>query len=126
MKKKLIMLDMTCDPIHHGHIRLIKKASKLGKVIIATPTDKELIKHKKKPILKMKFRKEILQSIKYVYKVISSPYFINDKFLIKNKINFLIHGSDNRNNVSKNKLKIFPRTKNISSTLIVNKIKNKK
>ncbi len=117
---------MTCDPIHHGHIRLIKKASKLGKVIIATPTDKELIKHKKKPILKMKFRKEILQSIKYVYKVISSPYFINDKFLIKNKINFLIHGSDNRNNVSKNKLKIFPRTKNISSTLIVNKIKNKK
>ena len=24
MKKKLIMLDMTCDPIHHGHIRLIK------------------------------------------------------------------------------------------------------
>ena len=126
MKKKLIMLDMTCDPIHYGHIRLIKKASKLGKVIIATPTDKELIKHKKKPILKMKFRKEILQSIKYVYKVISSPYFINDKFLIKNKINFLIHGSDNRNNVSKNKLKIFPRTKNISSTLIVNKIKNKK
>ena len=33
---------------HHGHVRLLKKAAKLGRVIVALTTDKEIIKFKKK------------------------------------------------------------------------------
>ena len=61
-------------------------------------------------------RKEVLESIKYVSKVIKSGFFITDNFLKKNRLDKLVHGSDNSNKIPKNKLLIFPRTLNISST----------
>ncbi len=121
---KKIMVDMTADIIHHGHIRLLKKASKIGKVIVALTTDKEVKKNKKKiPVLNYKQRKEILLSIKYVSKVIPSKWKLDYKFFKKHNIDFLVHGNDNSNDIPKEKLKIFKRTKNISSTKILKKIK---
>ena len=85
MKKKNVLVDMSCSILHHGHIRLLRRASKFGKVIVALTTDKEIKKHKGfNPELKFKFRKEILQSIIYVAKVIPSKWKIKDKFLKKN------------------------------------------
>ena len=115
---------MTADILHHGHIRLLKKASKFGKVIVALTTDKEVKNNKKKiPILSYKQRKEILLSIKYVSKVIPSKWKLDYKFLKKHNIDLLIHGNDNSNDIPKEKLKIFRRTKNISSSKILKKIK---
>ena len=123
-KNKKILVDMTCSILHHGHIRLLKKASKYGKVIVALTSDKEAIKHKKlKPYLNFNQRKEILSSIKYVGNVIKSKYFINEKFLIKHNISYLIHGNDNSNVISKKYIKIFKRTKKISSSIIMRKLK---
>ena len=39
-------------------------------------------------------------------------------FLQKHKIHYLVHGNDNFNFLPKEKIKIFKRTKNISSTII--------
>ena len=35
---------MSCTILHHGHIRLLKKASKLGIVIVGLTTDEEVFK----------------------------------------------------------------------------------
>ena len=43
---KRILVDMSATLIHHGHMRLLKKASKYGKVIVALTTDKEIKKSK--------------------------------------------------------------------------------
>tara|TARA_Y100000389_G_C17433410_1_gene504071 strand:- start:738 stop:1118 length:381 start_codon:yes stop_codon:yes gene_type:complete len=120
MKKKRILVDMTVSHLHHGHIRLLRKANKLGKVIVALTKDKEIKKNKKfSPILNYNQRKEILEAIKYVHKVIPSNFKITNKYLIKNKIDILVHGSDvYKSDIPKNKLKIFARTKNINSTKI--------
>tara|TARA_Y100000992_G_scaffold283529_1_gene232917 strand:- start:3339 stop:3731 length:393 start_codon:yes stop_codon:yes gene_type:complete len=118
MKKK-ILVDLSATILHHGHIRLLKKASKIGDVIVALTSDKEIKKKKGyKPELNFKQRKEILESIKYVKKVIKSKWLINDKFLIKNKISYLVHGHDNSNQINKKKLIIFKRTKGISSSIL--------
>ena len=59
------MLDMSATLIHHGHVRIIKKAQKYGNLIIAFTTDKEINKYKGYiPELKFKHRKEILLAIK--------------------------------------------------------------
>ena len=69
--KKNILLDMSATLIHHGHIRLIKKASKFGNVIIALTKDKEIKKYKGyTPEIKFRNRKEILQSFKHVHRVV--------------------------------------------------------
>ena len=117
--KKNILLDISATLIHHGHIRLIKKASKFGNVIIALTKDKEIKKYKGyTPEIKFRNRKEILQSFKHVHRVVPCNFIITDKFLKNLNIDFLVHGNDNFNKVSKNKIKIFKRTNGISSTLI--------
>lgn len=116
-KQKRIMVDMSATLVHHGHIRILKKSSQLGRVIVGLTTDKEL-KDKKgyKPELPFKQRKEILESIKYVDEVVPTPWLIDEKVLTKYKIDLLVHGSDNSNLIQKNKLKLFPRTKNVSTS----------
>ena len=45
-KIKKIMVDMSATIIHHGHIRLLKKAAKYGEVVVALTSDEEIIKSK--------------------------------------------------------------------------------
>ena len=119
MKKKNIFLDMSATLIHHGHVRLINKAAKFGNVIIGLTKDKEIKKYKGYiPEIKFAHRKEILMSFKSISRVVPSNFFITDKFLKNLKIDYLIHGNDNKNKISKTKMKIFKRTLGISSTLI--------
>tara|TARA_X000000368_G_C22698896_1_gene565891 strand:- start:68 stop:454 length:387 start_codon:yes stop_codon:yes gene_type:complete len=123
MKNKKILVDMSATLIHHGHIRLLKKAFNYGNVYVALTKDKEIKKYKGyKPELKFKYRKEVLSSIKYIKKVIPSNFHITDNFIKKHKIDFLIHGNDNKNKIQSCKIKIFKRTKEISSTILRKKI----
>ena len=115
---------MSATLIHHGHIRLLKKASKYGKVIVALTTDKEIKKSKGYiPELNFKQRKEILKNIVFVSSVIASNWLIDEKFLKKLMIDLLIHGHDCTNPISKEKI-ILKRTKGISSNDIEKVIKN--
>jgi|TARA_B100000959_G_scaffold269139_1_gene314603 cytidyltransferase-like protein len=118
-KRKKIAVDMSATLIHHGHIRLIKKAKKFGKVIVALTKDKEIIKYKGYiPELNYSQRKEIISAIRYVDKVIPSNFFLDEKFLDRHKIKLLIHGNDQNNKIDKKRVVTFKRTKNISSTIL--------
>ncbi|MDB9746730.1 adenylyltransferase/cytidyltransferase family protein [Candidatus Pelagibacter sp.] len=123
MFKKNILIDMSATIIHHGHIRLINKASKIGRVIIALTRDKEIKKFKGyEPEIKFSHRKEILMNIKSVFNVIPCNFYITKNFLKKYKIDYLVHGNDNKNDIEKGKMIIFNRTKGISSTIIRKKV----
>lgn len=117
--KKRIMVDMSATIVHHGHIRLLKKASEYGEVIVGLTTDEEIISNKKyQPELAFEFRKEILESIKYVSEVVPTPWLIDNNIIEKYQIDLLVHGNDNSNKINNEKLKIFPRTEGVSSTEI--------
>ena len=120
---KRVMVDMSATLIHHGHIRLLKKAKEYGRVIVGLTTDEE-IKSKKgyEPELNFEQRKEILEAIKYVDEVVPTPWLIDEKILEKYNIDLLVHGHDNSNEIDEKKLLIFPRTKNISSTILREKV----
>lgn len=121
MNKK-IMVDMSATLIHHGHIRLIKKAKKYGDLIIALTTDKQIKKFKGyAPELKYRSRKEILLEIKGVKKVVPSNWHITQKFLDKHKIDILISGNDYKKRKFNTKTINFKRTDYISTTMLRNK-----
>ena len=46
MKDKLIILSGGFDPIHKGHVRMFKSASKLGRVIVGLNSDHWLARKK--------------------------------------------------------------------------------
>ena len=110
---------MSATLIHHGHVRLIKKAKKYGDLIIGLTTDKQIKKFKGYfPELNYKLRKEILSEIKGVKKIVPSNWLITQKFLNKHKIDILISGSDYKNRKFKTKTINFNRTNSVSSTIL--------
>ena len=114
---KRILVDMSATLIHHGHIRLLQKASQLGNVIVALTTDDEILNSKGyHPELCYNERKEILMAIQYVDEVIPSQWKIDEAYLDKHNIDLLVHGADNSNEVSCDRLVIFDRTDGVSST----------
>jgi glycerol-3-phosphate cytidylyltransferase len=119
MTKKRVLVDMSATLLHHGHIKLLETASSFGLVTVALCSDDEIMKHKGYvPELDFNQRKYILSSIKFVDNVIESPWIIDDDFMERHNMEILIHGQDNSNYVSTDKLVLLPRTVGISSSAL--------
>ena len=123
---KRVLVDMSLTMLHHGHIRLLEKASKLGYVVVALCTDEEIFKTKGfHPMLTFEHRKEIALAIRYVQDVVECKWLIDEEFLDKHNIDLLVHGDDNVNPVPPERTVIYPRTIGISSTqLRLNEVKD--
>lgn len=123
--KKRIMVDMSATLLHHGHVRLLKKAAELGSVVVALTTDDEVKKAKGyTPELDFDARREILESIRYVDEVVPSPWLIDHDFVMRHECDLLVHGDDNSNHIPPEKLVILPRTKGISSSEMRERVLN--
>ena len=117
------MVDISATLIHHGHVRLLKKAAKYGEVIVGLTIDKEIVDKKKyQPELSFEHRKEVLESIKYVSEVVPTPWLIDESVLDEYNIDLLVHGHDNSNPINESKLQILPRTEGISSSEIRSRV----
>lgn len=116
-KRRRIMVDMSATLIHHGHVRLLKKAAALGDVVVALTRDEE-VRTKKgyQPELSFEERREVLLSIRYVAEVVESPWLITQAFVDAHHCDCLVHGADNSNEIDPDRLVIFPRTEGVSST----------
>lgn len=114
---KRIMVDMSATLIHHGHVRLLKAAKQLGHVVVALTTDEEIrCKKGYDPELNYAARAEVLLAMRDVDEVVPSPWLLDEAFLNLHQIDLLVHGHDNSNPISAEKLHILPRTEGISST----------
>jgi cytidyltransferase-like protein len=114
-----IMLDLCATMIHHGHIRLIKKAKMHFKakntcIIIGLTTDEEIKKNKGYfPELNFNNRKEIIEALIDVDQVVAVPWNITNAVLDEFNIDHLVHGSDNQNEADN--VIVFSKTEHISS-----------
>ncbi len=111
-----VMVDMSVTILHHGHVRLLKRAKELGTVVVGLTTDDEVFRRKGYvPELPFAARKEILESLRFVDEVVATPWLITDSILKKHSIDVLLHGSDNSNDIDQSKLMVVPRTEGVSS-----------
>jgi len=67
----IVLVSGGFDPIHSGHIKLIKEASKYGDVVVLLNSDRWLREKKGKEFLSYNERKIIMGSLKNVIDVIS-------------------------------------------------------
>jgi len=136
MKKKIVYVGLCADILHEGHIKILKKASKYGKVIVGLLTDSAIMQYKQKSLLKYKSRKIVVENLIFVDKVIPQKTLSYKKNLNELKPDFVVHGDDWKKGIQKNVRKevllclkkwngklIEPKyTKGISSSLIKIKI----
>ena len=99
MNKKKVYVAMSADLIHPGHLNIIKKASTLGEVTIGLLTDEAIASYKRLPYLEFDQRKEIVENIKGVSKVISQETLDYRPNLLKMKPDFVVHGDDWREGI---------------------------
>jgi D-beta-D-heptose 7-phosphate kinase/D-beta-D-heptose 1-phosphate adenosyltransferase len=67
---KIVVVSGGFDPIHSGHIAMLREASGMGdKLIVGVNSDEWLTRKKGKPFMNIHERKTILQSIRWVDEV---------------------------------------------------------
>jgi glycerol-3-phosphate cytidylyltransferase len=124
MKKKIVITYGTFDVLHYGHINLLKRAKALGDhLIVGLSTDEFNEQKGKKSYYSYYHRKEILQSIKYVDKVIPEECWEQKVLDLKNyEVDIFVMGNDWEGKfdfLSDNcKVIYLPRTEGVSSTLV--------
>ena len=121
-KFKTILTYGTFDLLHYGHLEILRRASLLGdKLIVGVSTDKFNEIKGKTCVLPYQKRKELIESLDYVDKVIPENNWdqkVND--IQDNDIDIFVMGDDWKGKF--NELKVFceviyfPRTNGISST----------
>ncbi|OGN33522.1 MAG: hypothetical protein A3G51_02450 [Candidatus Yanofskybacteria bacterium RIFCSPLOWO2_12_FULL_43_11b] len=99
----IVAVSGAFDPIHIGHIRLIKEAKRLGdKLVVILNNDNWLLNKKTQVFIHQNERKEILEAIKEVGEVIISSHSANPKDmsvsreLFKIKPDIFVKGGDRK------------------------------
>jgi glycerol-3-phosphate cytidylyltransferase len=121
-KFKTVLTYGTFDLLHYGHLEILRRASLLGnKLIVGLSTDKFNEIKGKTCVLPYQKRKELLESLDYVGKVIPENNWDQKVTDIQdNDIDIFVMGDDWDGKFDE--LKVFceviyyPRTKGISST----------
>lgn len=91
---KKVYVGMSADLLHPGHINILKKASKLGNVIVGVLTDEAIASYKRLPFMTFEQRKEVVENIKGVSKVIPQDTLDYTDNLNLIKPNIVVHGDD--------------------------------
>ncbi len=89
-----VYISLIGDILHAGHVRLINEGSKYGEVIIGLLTTEACAELDDIPIIKFKKRKEVINSMSKVSKVIKQDTASYIKNLNTIKPDYVIHGDD--------------------------------
>ncbi len=128
---------MSADLVHPGHLNVLKVASEFGEVVVGLLTDEAIASYKRIPFMEYEMRKQILESIKGVSKVVPQKTLDYVANLRELKPSYVVHGDDWREGVQRKtrqnvidvlaewggELIEVPYTKGISSTQLNRAIK---
>ncbi len=94
VENRKVYLTFSTDIIHGGHIAIIKKAERLGKLIVGVLSDEAVAGYKRFPLVSAKERKKLFENIAGVYKVVDQQTLSYKDNLLKYKPDVVVHGDD--------------------------------
>ena len=94
IENRTVYMCFSTDMIHSGHIAIIQKAKKLGKLIIGVLSDEAVIGYKRFPLLPFEERKSMFENISGVYKVVEQKNLSYKDNLEKFNPDYVVHGDD--------------------------------
>ncbi len=101
MPSKIVYVGMSADLVHPGHLNIIKIAAKYGEVIVGLLTDAAIASYKRMPYMEYEMRKQIMESIKGVSRVVPQNTLDYSPNLRALKPNYVVHGDDWREGVQR-------------------------
>ena len=91
---KTVYMCFSTDVIHSGHIGIIKKAEKLGKLTIGVLSDEAVASYKRYPLIPFEERIALFENISGVAAVIEQKTLSYAEVLKQLKPDYLVHGDD--------------------------------
>ena len=93
-ERRTVYMCFSTDMIHSGHIAIIRKAEKLGKLIIGVLSDEAVASYKRFPLMPYSERKVMFENISGVYQVVEQKELSYKKNLEKYRPTYVVHGDD--------------------------------
>ena len=94
IESRIVYMCFSTDIIHGGHIAIIKKAQRLGKLIVGVLSDEAVASYKRLPLVPASERKVMFENVAGVYKVVDQNALSYRENLEKYKPAIVVHGDD--------------------------------
>ena len=94
VESRTVYMCFSTDMLHSGHISLIKKAKRLGRLIVGVLSDEAVVSYKRFPLLPFAERKTMFENIAGVYKVVEQRTLSYKENLEKYWPTYVVHGDD--------------------------------
>ncbi len=94
IENRTVYMCFSTDIIHSGHIAIIRKAERLGKMIIGVLSDEAVVSYKRFPLMPFDERKTMFENISGVYKVVEQKTLSYKENLEKYHPDYVVHGDD--------------------------------
>ncbi len=101
IENRTVYMCFSTDIIHSGHISIIRKAEKLGKLIIGVLSDEAIASFRHFPILPFAERKALMESIAGVYRVVVQEKLSYAENIRQLRPTYVVHGDDWREGFQK-------------------------
>ena len=94
IENRAVYMCFSTDIIHSGHIAIINKAKRYGKLMIGLLTDEAIVSYKRYPLVPYSERKSMFENIVGVYRVVKQDKLSYKENLEKYKPDYVVHGDD--------------------------------
>jgi len=131
-KGKIVLAFCVADMLHAGHLNLFREAKKMGDYLIVCPHPSYCVKkYKRNPVIDTDGRFEVLRELKMIDLVIACDRYDTDETIDIIRPDLIVHGDDWIDFPGRAKAEelgietaTIPYTKGISTTKIIERIKN--
>ena len=94
IENKIVYMCFSTDMLHSGHISILKKAQRHGKLIVGVLSDEAVASYKRYPLMSFEERKTLVENINGVSKVIEQKNLSYKEILTTLKPDVVVHGDD--------------------------------
>jgi cytidyltransferase-like protein len=131
---KIVYTDMVGDLFHYGHVNALQQSKSFGDYLIVGVHNDETVKsYKRQPVMKMEQRMKVIESCKFVDKVIGdAPLILTKDYISKHQIDIVSltdSRPDEQNNLFYGQImdivKKFKHTNTISTSNIIEDIRQR-
>ncbi len=94
IESRTVYMCFSSDIIHGGHIAIIPKAPRLGKLIIGVLSDEAVVSYKRLPLVPASERKVMFENVAGIYRVVDQKTLSYADNLEKFKPTYVVHGDE--------------------------------
>lgn len=94
IESRTVYLAFSTGILHAGHIDLIRRARRLGRLIIGVLSDEAVSAYKKYPLVSYADRRAMFENISGVYKVVEQTSLSARENILRYRPDIIVHGDD--------------------------------